>query len=193
MNKEKLKTLQTLTLFGSKFVVAYPMTRLEYNNLRNWDLPSDENGDDEGFMIENLTNAKPNTDFSEGYISWSTKEQVFLEFRETDNFPFGVAIEALKMGHKVQRSGWNGKDMYLVILDPARDNLITLSVSCIEAKRELALQPFIVMKTVDNTYVPWLASQTDMLSDDWRIVNFIQTEPEGKEENILTEEAAGDL
>lgn len=193
MNKDTLKEITPVNLFGSRFVLGYTMTRLQYNSLRGLDLPSDENGDDEGFMIENLINAKPNTDFSEGYISWSTKEQVFLEFRETDNFPFGVAIEALKMGHKVQRSGWNGKDMYLVILDPARDNLMTLSVSCIEAKRELALQPFIVMKTVDNTYVPWLASQTDMLSDDWRIVNFIQTEPEVKEENIITEEAAGDL
>ena len=193
MNKDTLKEIKPVTLFGSRFVLGYPMTRLQYNSLRGLDLPSDENGDDEGFMIENLTNAKPNTDFSEGYISWSTKEQVFLEFRETDNFPFGVAIEALKIGHKVQRSGWNGKDMYLVILDPARDNLITLSVSCIEAKRELALQPFIVMKTVDNTYVPWLASQTDMLSDDWGIVNFIKIETEIIKENILAEETTGDL
>ena len=83
MNKEKLKTLQTLTLFGSKFVVAYPMTRLEYNNLRNLDLPSDENGNDEGFMIENLTNAKPNTDFAEGYISWLTEEQTTNEPQST--------------------------------------------------------------------------------------------------------------
>ena len=193
MNKDTLKEIKPVTLFGSRFVLAYPMTRLQYNSLRGWDLPSDENGDDEGFMIENLTNAKPNTDFSEGYISWSTKEQVFLEFRETGNFPFGMAIEALKMGHKVQRSGWNGKDMYLVILDPARDNLMTLSVSCVEATRELALQPFIVMKTVDNTYVPWLASQTDMLSDDWRIVNFIPLEQDNKEENTAIEETAGDV
>ena len=193
MNKDTLKEITTVTLFGSRFVVAYPMTRLQYNSLRGWDLPSDENGDDEGFMIENLTNAKPNTDFAEGYISWSTKEQVFLEFRETGNFPFGMAIEALKMGHKVQRSGWNGKDMYLVILDPARDNLMTLSIECIEAKRELALQPFIVMKTVDNTYVPWLASQTDMLAEDYRIVNFIPLEPEVVKENILAEETTGDL
>ena len=171
MNKDTLKEITPVTLFGSRFVVAYPMTRLQYNSLRGWDLPSDENGDDEGFMIENLTNAKPNTDFAEGYISWSTKEQVFLEFRETGNFPFGMAIEALKMGHKVQRSGWNGKDMYLVILDPARDNLMTLSVSCVEATRELALQPFIVMKTVDNTYVPWLALQTDILAEDWGIIS----------------------
>ena len=193
MNKDTLKEITTVTLFGSRFVVAYPMTRLQYNSLRGWDLPSDENGDDEGFMIENLTNAKPNTDFAEGYISWSTKEQVFLEFRETGNFPFGMAIEALKMGHKVQRSGWNGKDMYLVILDPARDNLMTLGIECIEAKRELALQPFIVMKTVDNTYVPWLASQTDMLAEDYRIVNFIPLEPEVVKENILAEETTGDL
>lgn len=193
MNKDTLKEITPVTLFGSRFVLGYPMTRLQYNSLRGWDLPSDENGDDAGLLIENLTNSKPNTDFLNGYVSWQTIEQANAEFRQTGNFTFGMAIEALKMGHKVQRSGWNGKDMYLVILDPARDNLITLSVSCVEATRELALQPFIVMKTVDNTYVPWLASQTDMLSDDWRIVNFIQTEPEVKEENILTEEAEGDL
>lgn len=193
MNKDTLKEITPVTLFGSRFVLGYPMTRLQYNSLRGWDLPSDENGDDAGLLIENLTNSQPNTDFLNGYVSWQTIEQANAEFRQTGNFPFGMAIEALKMGHKVQRSGWNGKDMYLVILDPARDNLMTLSVSCVEATRELALQPFIVMKTVDNTYVPWLASQTDMLSDDYSIVHFIPLEQDNKEENTAIEEAAGDL
>lgn len=167
MNKEKLKTLQTLTLFGSKFVVAYPMTRLEYNILRNWDMPSNENGNDEGFMIENLTNAKPNTDFAEGYISWSTKEQVSLEFRETGNFPFGMAVEALKLGHCVSRWGWNGKGMFLKLINPYNNDQYSVT-----EKETLigTLMQHIVMKTVDNQLIPWLASQTDILADDWGIV-----------------------
>ena len=183
MNKEKLKTLQTLTLFGSKFVVAYPMTRLEYNSLRNLDLPSDENGDDEGFMIENLTNAKPNTDFSEGYISWSTKEQVFLEFRETGNFPFGIAIEALKLGHCVSRSGWNGKGMFIylnkgsVSKDPENDLEFT-SIDGIESSLfengntgTITRLPNINMRSATGSIVTgWLASQTDILAEDWGIV-----------------------
>ena len=179
MLKQDLKSLTPTILFGGKLVEAYPMTRYEYNDLRGWALPFDENGSDEGFLLNSLTNAKPNTDFLDGYVSWVTKEQKEAEFRETFNFPFGMAIEALKLGHKVARSGWNGKGMYLVLFDPARDNLLTLTASCIEAKVEKSLRPFILMSTVDNQYVPWLASQSDMLEDDWGIVQFIKpSEPE---------------
>lgn len=172
MTKKELQEAEPIVLFGSRFVTAYPMTRLEYNVLRGWDLPFDENGEDKGFLINNLTNSKPNTDFLDGYVSWLTEEQANAEFRQTGNFPFGMAIEAMKLGHKVARSGWNGKGMYLVLLDPVKDNLQILEVSCAERSVPLALQPFIVMKTVQNTYVPWLASQSDMLADDWRIVQF---------------------
>jgi len=79
---------------------------------------------------------------------------------------FGKALEALKDGKKVAREGWNGKGMYL-FLSPA--------VGCQMYKDYTGndindLQPFIVMKTADGTLVPWLASQTDMLSEDWMFV-----------------------
>jgi hypothetical protein len=87
-----------------------------------------------------------------------------------------MAIEALKLGFKVARSGWNGKNMYLVLFDPARDGLQTIVAVCNEANIEKALKPFILMSTADNQYVPWLASQSDMLEDDWNIVNFVSEE-----------------
>lgn len=172
MTVEKLQGIVPLVLFGGKLATAYSMTRADYNTLRGWSLPFDENGEDEGYLLNSLTNSKPNTDFLDGYVSWVTKEQKESEFRETMSFPFGMAIEALKLGHKVARTGWNGKGMYLVLFDPARDNLQTLTANCNEASIEKALRPFILMSTADNQYVPWLASQSDMLEDDWGIVEF---------------------
>ena len=173
MNSELLKEIKPTPMFGSRFVETYPMTRKEYNDLRGWELPSDENGDDKGFLVNNLTNANPNTNFLDGYVSWITEEQCNREFRTSGIFPFGMAIEALKLGFKVARSGWNGKNMYLVLFDPARDGLQTIVAVCNEANIEKALKPFILMSTADNQYVPWLVSQSDMLEDDWNIVNFV--------------------
>lgn len=66
---------------------------------------------------------------------------------------FGQAIEALKSGRRVARAGWNGKGMWLELQVP-------------DAHSKMSL-PYIFMKTADNHQVPWLASQTDMLADDW--------------------------
>lgn len=69
---------------------------------------------------------------------------------------FGYAIEALKEGKKVARKGWNGKDIWLMIQEPDENSKMTL--------------PYIYMFTAQGNLVPWLASQADMLSDDWVIV-----------------------
>ena len=66
---------------------------------------------------------------------------------------FGWAIEQLKAGKKVARSGWNGKGMHLELQHPDEHSKMTL--------------PYIFMFTAQGDYVPWLASQTDMLSEDW--------------------------
>lgn len=66
---------------------------------------------------------------------------------------FGDAIQALKNGKRVARAGWNGKNMYLELQRPDEHSKMTL--------------PYIYMRTVQGDFVPWLASQTDVLSDDW--------------------------
>ena len=60
---------------GSKLVLAKPMTRLAYNEYRGWELPNDEDGTDEGYLVEYLDGGKPNHPDHTGYISWSPKEQ----------------------------------------------------------------------------------------------------------------------
>ena len=68
---------------------------------------------------------------------------------------FGWALEQLWSGMKVRRSGWNGKGMWLALQKPDANSKMTL--------------PYIYMSTVTGDLVPWLASQTDMLADDWEI------------------------
>lgn len=92
------------------------------------------------------------------------------------NCTFGEALEALKQGKKVTRLGWNGKSMYLW-LKPAitiksewcKDPMLKEIVEANGGEAE-ALGT-ICMKTADNKILTgWLASQTDMLSDDWVIL-----------------------
>jgi len=58
-----------------KRVLKYPMTRLEYINYRNWELPEDEDGDDAGYLVEYLDGGTPNDERHAGYISWTPKAQ----------------------------------------------------------------------------------------------------------------------
>lgn len=72
-------------------------------------------------------------------------------------FTFSRAIEILKEGGRVARTGWNGKGMWLELQVPDEHNKMTL--------------PYIYMKTADDNVVPWLASQTDILAEDWEMVS----------------------
>lgn len=79
-------------------------------------------------------------------------------------FNFGEAIKYLKRGHRVARKGWNGKSMWIWLCVPEKSYTLE-----IDGKPYDRL-PYIYMKTADNKLVPWLASQTDMLADDWCFV-----------------------
>lgn len=62
------------TYIGTKAIRAVPMTRIAYNQLRGWPLPADENGADEGYLVEYLDGGKGNVPGYSGYVSWSPKE-----------------------------------------------------------------------------------------------------------------------
>lgn len=156
------------TYIGTKQITAQAMTRAAYNDYRGWELPANENGEDAGYLVEYLDGGKANDSRHAGYISWSPKEQFDNAYRETPGMSFGLAIEALKQGKRVARAGWNGKGMWLAMIqraswqvDPAVNGTGNYSLNAL---------PWIGMKTADEGFVPWLASQTDMLADDWAIV-----------------------
>ncbi|WP_339820729.1 DUF2829 domain-containing protein [uncultured Paracoccus sp.] len=148
---------------GTKLIDARPMTRQAYNDYRGWPLPADENGDDAGYLVEYLDGGQANHPDHAGYISWSPAEVFEKAYRPVTGMSFGLAIEALKAGQRVARAGWNGKGMWL-----AHVNAYDVGVR--STGFGIALLPWIGMKTADGCFVPWLASQTDMLADDWQVV-----------------------
>ena len=156
---------------GVKLINAQPMTRLQYNALRGWDLPANENGADDGFLVEYLDGGAPNLEGYAGYVSWSPKEVFERAYRPIDGLTFGLAVEAMKLGKKVARSGWNGKGMFLFLVPGSvfKVNRPPL-LGVYPEGTEITYCPHIDMKTADGKVVPWLASQTDVLAEDWGVV-----------------------
>lgn len=84
---------------------------------------------------------------------------------------FGQALDQLRDGGRVTREGWNGKGMFLFLV-PGSTFTVEASRPMGKASPELVgsqvnYRPHIDMKTVDGEMVPWVASQTDLLADDW--------------------------
>ncbi len=84
---------------------------------------------------------------------------------------FGQALEELKKGEKVARKGWNGKGMFIYYVPKGAYNPCTpIAETLVNDDGLVEYSDYIAMKTTQNTVTPWLASQSDMLSDDWYIV-----------------------
>ena len=85
-----------------------------------------------------------------------------------ENLSFSDALSLLKKNKKVARAGWNGKDMFIFLVPGS-----TFNVSCpplmgiYPEGTEIQYHPHIDMKTAQGYVVPWLASQTDVLAEDW--------------------------
>ena len=121
--------------------------------------------------VEGYKVVYPQPDGSE-YTSWSPKDVFEEAYREVNGMSFGLAIEALKKGHKVSRTGWNGKGMFVFLVQGSTFKVNRPPLLGIYPEgTEIQYHAHIDMKTADNQVVPWLASQTDMLADDWQIIN----------------------
>ena len=81
---------------------------------------------------------------------------------------FSEALEALKRGKKVARSGWNGKGMFVFLVPGSTFKVSRAPLLGIYPEgTKINYHAHIDMKTADNQIVPWLASQTDILANDW--------------------------
>lgn len=87
---------------------------------------------------------------------------------------FSDALTACKVGSKIARAGWNGSSMYVVLQDGYPDgipiNMNTAIATGIPIGTVCKFLPYLMMFTATKEFVPWLASQTDILSEDWSIV-----------------------
>jgi hypothetical protein len=168
---------------GTKVILAKPMTLGGYNDYRGWTMPSNEDPNKAGFLVEYTDGGPPNDSRHVGYISWSPAD-AFQAYRPVTGLSFGQALEALKVGHRVCRAGWNGKGMWLSLSGPREGRRIPASSFWSENNMRWAqgqpddqalVLPCITMKTVDATgregiLMGWLASQTDMLYEDWMVL-----------------------
>ena len=145
-------------------VKATPMTRGCYNKLRGWEMPANENPDDDGYHII----------YPDGYESWCPKAQFEAAGVKTDEgLPYGYAMILCQFfGKKIQRANWNGEGQFVrfesVLAFDDGDNHEgkgpNITSSCF-------VFHFVNRKTGETgIQVGWLASQADMAASDWRIV-----------------------
>jgi hypothetical protein len=85
---------------------------------------------------------------------------------------FSVALNELKAGHKVSRKGWNGKGMFIFLVPGSTFQVNRPPLLGIYPEgTTITYHSHVDMKTADDKVVPWLCSQTDMLANDWDLVN----------------------
>ena len=138
---------------GTKLVEAEPKLRKA---------PSEhfliDRGFEEGYKVR----------YPDGYESWSPKAVFEEAYRPVDGMSFGLAIEAAKKGFKIARRGWNGKGQYVELAG-------NISYSSADGRiinadhKAIGNQAFAFVGT-SGVQMGWLASQADMLADDWEIV-----------------------
>lgn len=161
---------------GTKLILAQPMTRKAYNDYRGWQLPEDEKhlANEAGFLVEYVDGGRANDERHAGYISWSPADVFAKAYREIDKLTFGEALEAMRQGHSVCRQGWNGKGMFIYLVPENRYKPTTEAGRAIGAKYLDGMVPYgayIAIKTAQDNVVPWLASQTDVLAQDWEVLS----------------------
>ena len=159
---------------GTKLIHAIPMTRGEYNEYRGWNQPSDEDPEEPGFLVEYVDGGDSNHPNHEGYISWSPEHVFKSAYSSNGNWDFGQALTLLKRGHKLQRKGWNGKGMWIILV-PGSTGIRPVAgtpYSNAGLTENVDINEHIDMYTADGAMQPgWLASQADMLAEDWQLAD----------------------
>lgn len=166
---------------GTKIILAIAMTRGDYNAKRGWTPPEGEDQTTEGYLVEYTDGGQPNHPDHAGYISWSPKEQFENAYRESGSMTFGHAVEALKLGKRVSREGWNGKDMFVFQQVPSEISIdivprMTSLPELVRAEFMRRGQPlrysnqFALVKP-DNSINGWTPSPADTLAEDWTILD----------------------
>ena len=149
---------------GVKLILATLMTHGEYSKEKYGESTNSE------FSIQNKDTEGYKVVYEDGYISWSPKEAFEKAYRPITDMTFGLAIEAMKKGNRVARRGWNGKGMFLYLV-PENSYPAQTEAAKQEFGDMVPYGAYIAMKTAQGNVIPWLASQADVLAEDWYIVD----------------------
>lgn len=143
------------TYIGVKLIEAEPMARHDFLTLVKGDTFNPKETDQEGYKVV----------YPDGYVSWSPKDVFEEAYRPTTGMNFGLAVEALKKGYKMARKGWNGKGIFIMLQVPDEHSKMTHPYIYIDTTGLQTNNP-----DAPKDRVPWIASQTDTLAEDWHIV-----------------------
>ncbi len=160
---------------GTKRLFAKSMKRGEYNQYRGWENPANENPSDEGYLVEYVDGGKANDSRHVGYISWSPKDVFERSYKPVADamhqMTFGKALEAIKMGERVSRAGWNGKGMFVYMVPPASYPAQTGAATAHFGEGAMVpYNAYMAIKNVNGTVSTWVPSVNDCLADDWKVV-----------------------
>lgn len=106
--------------------------------------------------------------YPDGYESWSPQDVFEAAYRPSDGMCFGLAIEAAKMGKRIARKGWNGKSQYVELATCI--SYVRNDGGIINAHHDAIGNKALAFVGTSGVQMGWLASQADMLADDWCIV-----------------------
>lgn len=142
-------------------VEAIPMTRKEYVESRGWELPANENPDDQVYKVV----------YADGYVSMCPKDKFYAVSIPCAEgcVPFGYAItECVCHGKRITRKGWNGDGQYV--------EYKVVEVCYSEESKLVQSHTFVfhfVNRKTGETgiQVGWLASQADMAASDWQVLD----------------------
>ncbi len=145
---------------GVKQIQATPMLCGEYFNSTSRDAPKGMGAQDDGYKVQ----------YSDGYTSWSPKGVFEEAYRLTNGLTFGLAVEAMKLGHKVCREGWNGKGMFAYYV-PAGVYLAHSEAMMGEFENDMVpYRHYLALKTAQDDVATWSPSTSDALAEDWIIL-----------------------
>ena len=144
---------------GTKIIEAVPAIRKGGKVYEEgWPIPKSMDPTEEGYKVR----------YPDGYESWSPKDVFEEAYRPTDCMSFGLAIEAMKKGKKVARRGWNGKNQHIELA--TRISYMTAEGVFMNVEHEAIGNKAIAFCGTSGVQMGWLASQADMLADDWEVV-----------------------
>lgn len=144
---------------GTKIIEAVPAIRKGGKVYEEgWPIPKSMDPTEKGYKVR----------YPDGYESWSPKGVFEEAYRPTDCMSFGLAIEAMKKGKKVARRGWNGKNQHIELA--TRISYMTAEGVFVNVEHEAIGNKAIAFCGTSGVQMGWLASQADMLADDWEVV-----------------------
>lgn len=144
---------------GVKSIMAEPMTRGEYNKVRGWQLPANEEPDDPGYLVE----------YENGHISWSPADVFNESYQENGKLTFSAALALIKAGKQVARAGWNGKDQFVYLLQGSK-MATRAGYGFGEYIGEPTFGDLLVIRNSQNMLFSWVPSMGDLMASDWVVL-----------------------